>query len=345
MFVYSVFLSIMNENQTITLVFIGIVIILMAWDIYSLIQYKGEKISIRNSITWTIVWISTAMLFSLFILYEAKDHNGFERFTQFQSAYWIEKSLSIDNLFVFLMVFKFFNVSDNGQHKVLLWGILGAMLLRGIFIFAGTWLIKLTYLPEFWIFVNSPGLGKGFERINPIILIFGIVLLVGGIKTLTGIENNEKNDFNNSRVVKMVRRRFPIDFNENSGKFWVRKRGLFFITKLFLVLIIVETTDLIFAVDSVPAIFSIAPDDPLILYSSNIFAIFGLRSLYFLLAHSMEKFSKLNIGVAIILVFIGLKMIIQPVYHIPTMFSLLVILSTLIITMLVSFRQPSESNN
>lgn len=326
----------MNQNQIILVAFSGVVTLLLAFDIRSLFRIKGQEVSVKNSIRWTAIWVLTAMAFSGFVYYE----EGFEKFSQFQSAYWIEQSLSVDNLFVFLMVFKYFKLNGKAQHKILLWGILGAMALRAIFIFAGTWLIKMTYLPSFWKFTLDPEQldGNGFQRINLVITVFGIMLLYGGIKSFFSKEEEDEQDFSNSFGARFVRKNFRVLTNDTSDSFWVKRNGSVFFTRLFMVLFIVETTDLVFAIDSIPAIFSIAPNDPLILYTSNIFAIFGLRSMYFLLANSMDKFEKLKYGISVILAFIGFKMLIAPIYHIETIVSLGVILGTLLMSVIISVR-------
>lgn len=326
----------MNENQLILAVFVAVVTFLLVLDIRSLFKFQDHEVSTGNAIRWTAIWVLTAMAFSGFIWYE----NGLEKFSQFQSAYWIEQSLSIDNLFVFLMVFKYFKITGKVQHKILLWGILGAMAMRAIFIFAGTWLIKITYLPAFWKFILDPDQhdGEGFYRINFVMTIFGIMLLYGGISSLFSKGEEEEKDFSNSFGARFFRKNFRVLTKDTSDSFWIKRNGKVFFTRLFMVLFIVETTDLIFAIDSIPAIFSIAPDDPLILYTSNIFAIFGLRSMYFLLANSLEKFKKLKYGISVILAFIGFKMLIAPIYHIETMVSLGVILVTLLVSLFISVR-------
>jgi tellurite resistance protein TerC len=326
----------MDPNQLLVIVFSVVVTVLMLLDIRSLFSISPDSDGIKNALRWTAVWIGTAMLFSAFVYFE----KGFEKFTQFQSAYWIEQSLSVDNLFVFLLVFKFFKVTGKAQHKILLWGILGAMVLRAIFIFTGTKLIQLTYIPSFWKFVNPPhseGV-NGFYQINAVITVFGFMLLYGGLKALFVKKKEEETDFNQTFGARFIRKRFKVLTNDDSDQFWFRRNGKLFFTRLFMVLFVIETTDLLFAIDSVPAIFSIAPDDPFILYSSNIFAIFGLRSMYFLLANSLNKFGKLKYGIAFILAFIGFKMVIAPFYHIETVHSLLVIMLTLTISVITSLQ-------
>ncbi len=247
----------MNDNQLILAVFVAVVTFLLVLDIRSLFKFKDHEVSTGNAIRWTAIWVLTAMAFSGFIWYE----NGLEKFSQFQSAYWIEQSLSIDNLFVFLMVFKYFKITGKVQHKILLWGILGAMAMRAIFIFAGTWLIKITYLPAFWKFTLAPEQmgGDGFHRVNLVMTIFGIMLLYGGIKALFSGDDDENQDFNNSFGARFVRKNFRVLTKDSSDSFWIKRNGKVFFTRLFMVLFIVETTDLIFAIDSIPAIFSIAP--------------------------------------------------------------------------------------
>jgi tellurite resistance protein TerC len=327
----------MNPHQIVLLAFAIVVTVLFTLDIRSLFKYKENVVSNKNAIVWTLIWLITAMAFSVFVYYE----EGLEKFYQFQSAYWIEQSLSVDNLFVFLMVFKYFKTSGKVQHKVLLWGIIGAICLRAIFIFTGTWLINLTYLPPYWKFVIPVGESPNstfFNQINLLILFFGAMLLYGGIKSLISSDLVENTDFNKTFGARFVRKNFKVLTNDKSGSLWIVRNGKFFFTNLFVVLVVIETTDLLFAIDSIPAIFSIAPDDPLILYTSNVFAIFGLRSMYFLLAKSMDKFSKLQYGISFILAFIGIKMIISPIHHIDTMISLCVILFTLLISVVWSLR-------
>ena len=326
----------MNENQLILAVFVAVVTFLLVLDIRSLFKFLDHEVSAGNAMRWTAIWVLTAMAFSGFIWYE----NGLEKFSQFQSAYWIEQSLSIDNLFVFLMVFKYFKITGKVQRKILLWGILGAMAMRAIFIFAGTWLIKITYLPPFWKFIldSYQHGGEGFYRINLVMTLFGIMLLYGGISSLFSKGEEEEKDFNNSFGARFFRKNFRVLTKDTSDFFWTKRNGKVFFTRLFMVLFIVETTDLIFAIDSIPAIFSIAPNDPLILYTSNIFAIFVLRSMYFLLANSLERFKKLKYGISVILAFIGFKLLIAPIYHIETMVSLGVILVTLLVSLFISVR-------
>ncbi len=295
-----------------------------------LFNRKSHIISNKEAATWSLVWIGISMLFSVFIYI----NTGLEKFTQFQSAYWIEKSLSVDNLFVFILVFNFFNVTRENQHKVLFWGILGALVLRAIFIFSGVGLIKLTYLPAITLFEKS-------VSINLILTGFGIFLIYAGVKSwFVNEEDDEEKDFSKSPGAKFVYRLFKVSKEFDSDRFFTIENGIRLATPLLVVVGVIEFTDLLFAVDSIPAIFAIAPNDPFILYTSNIFAILGLRSLYFLLANFIYLFSRLKFGLAIILSFIGVKMVIAPFYHISSPLSLTIVLSVLVISMLSSVVFP-----
>lgn len=291
-----------------------------------LFNKKSHAISNKEAVIWSITWVSLSMIFSLFIYYFA----GVEKFSQFQSAYWIEKTLSVDNLFVFILVFGFFNVPKEIHHKVLFWGIIGAIVLRAFFIFTGVEIIRMTYLPEYMYF--------GFPaKVNLILCSFGVFLIYAGIKSWFSEDNEDENkDFRKSPGARLVHRFFTVSENYDKDKFFTIENGKKIATPLLVVVAVIEFTDLLFAVDSIPAIFAIAPDDPFILYTSNIFAILGLRALYFLLANFIHLFSKLKYGLAVILAFIGVKMILSPFYHIESTHSLIVILSILILSVIAS---------
>lgn len=291
---------------------------------------KGHAISSREAAIWSAVWISLAMGFSGIIYYTM----GIEKFSQFQGAYWIEKALSVDNLFVFILVFNYFNVAKEAQHKVLFWGVIGALVFRAIFIFTGVWILNYTYLPEMELFGQS-------VKINYLLTIFGVILIGAGIKSwFSHSEDDGDKDFSKSAGSKLVHKFFKVSPNFDGDKFFTIQNGIKMATPLFVVVVIIELTDLLFAVDSIPAIFAIAPDDPFILYTSNIFAILGLRSLYFLLANFMYMFSRLHYGLALILAFIGVKMIIAPFYHISSTVSLAVVGSVLLISVVWSILFP-----
>lgn len=310
----------------------GIVVFVMLLLDLGVFNRHSHQVSTKEALIWTVVWIGLAMCFSGVIYY----YMDFENFARFQSAYWIEKALSVDNLFVFILVFTFFKVPKELHHRVLFWGIIGALVFRAIFIFAGVEIINKTYLPAIELF------GKSVE-INVVLTVFGVFLLVSGIKSWFAKEDHhEDEDLSKNFAVRMVHKFFKVSNDYDGEKFFTIKNGVRMVTPLFVALMVIEFTDLVFAVDSIPAIFAIAPDDPFILYTSNIFAILGLRSLYFLLANFMDKFSKLKYGLAIILSFIGIKMIISPFVHIESMVSLVVIASVLLLSVIASFLFPPK---
>lgn len=320
-----------NHPGIITL-FTVTIIVMLVLDL-GVLNKKGHAISNREAAIWSVIWISLAMGFSGIIYH----YMGAEKFMQFQGAYWIEKALSVDNLFVFILVFGFFNVAKEAQHKVLFWGIIGALIFRAIFIFAGVWMLNYTYLPEMELWGQT-------VRINYLLTIFGLILIVAGFKSAFSHEEDDgSQDFNNSPGAKLVKRFFHVSNNFDGDKFFTVENGIKVATPLLVVVAIIEFTDLLFAVDSIPAIFAIAPDDPFILYTSNIFAILGLRSLYFLLANFMYMFSRLKYGLAFILAFIGVKMIIAPFYHVPTTISLGVVGSVLILSVIASLLFPKKT--
>ncbi len=312
------------DHPLLIAVFVAVILLMLFLDL-GVFNKKSHSISNKEALTWTIVWISLAMLFSGFIYVQ----EGFEKFAQFQSAYWIEEALSIDNLFVFILVFNFFKLKDELQHKVLFWGIIGAIVFRALFIFSGVELIKLSYLPP----IN---VGDMWLEINLILTIFGFFLIWAGVKSALPKEEHTNDDFGKSFGARIIRKFIPISNHYYEDKFIVKHKNYRFGTRLLLVLAVVESTDLIFAIDSIPAIFAIAPDDPFILYMSNIFAILGLRSMYFLLANSIDKFSKLKYGLAIILTFIGCKMVFAPIYHVGSTLSLLIVVGVLATSVIIS---------
>ncbi|RQO69642.1 hypothetical protein DBR43_16355 [Pedobacter sp. KBW06] len=305
--------------------FAVLILVMLLLDL-GVFNKKVHAVSSKEAAIWSIVWITLSMAFSGVIYVTS----GFEKFTQFQSAYWIEKALSVDNLFVFILVFGFFKVPKELHHKVLFWGIIGALVFRAIFIFAGVGLINLTYLPEMKV------LGE-MVKINVILSVFGVFLIYAGIKSwVASDDDDEDKDFSQSAGARLVYKFFKVSKEFDGGKFFTIENGIKVATPLLVVVAVIEFTDLIFAVDSIPAIFAIAPDDPLILYTSNIFAILGLRALYFLLANFIHMFSLLKYGLAIILTFIGVKMVIAPVYHISSPLSLSIVGGVLILSVIAS---------
>ncbi len=328
----------MNFNPWLLAIFVVVIITMLVIDL-SLSNKNTHQISNKEALRWTLIWIGLSMGFSALIWLQM----GFAKFAEYQSAYWIEEALSVDNMFVFILVFKFFKLEGKLQHRVLFWGIIGALVFRAIFIFSGIGLIKLTYLPAFELFGYQFSLDQGahaqpgfFFRPNLILTIFGAFLVYAGVKSLSEGADDSQKDFNNSLGARLLRKVLPVTKNYHDAHFFIKKGTKRFATKLFLVLMVIETTDLIFAIDSIPAIFAIAPNDPLILYTSNIFAVLGLRSMYFLLANSIHMFSKLKYGLAFILSFIGLKMLMAPFYHLEASISLLIVLGALVISVLTS---------
>lgn len=312
----------------------GIVVIVMLLLDLGVFNKHSHVVSNKEALIWSVVWISLAMIFSGVIYYFL----GFEQFTQFQSAYWIEKALSVDNLFVFILVFGFFNVPKHLHHKVLFWGIIGALVFRAIFIFTGVELINMTYLPQ----MNILGYNV---RINAVLSIFGFFLVFAGIKSwFANDDDDAEKDFSKSPGARLIYKFFKVTKNYEGSRFFIKINGERMATPLLVVVAVIEFTDLIFAVDSIPAIFAIAPNDPFILYTSNIFAILGLRALYFLLANFMHMFSRLKYGLAIILAFIGVKMLINPFYHIPSPVSLMVVGGVLLLSVAASLLFPVKED-
>lgn len=309
--------------------FIAIVVIMLVLDL-GVFNKNPHVVSSKEALVWSIVWIGLAMLFSLAIW----KWIDFEAFTEFQSAYWIEKALSVDNLFVFIMVFTYFKVDKQYHHKVLFWGIVSALVLRAIFIFAGVEMIKLTYLPA----SDFGGLFDEPKSINVLLFVFGIILLVAGVKSIFKKEENpdgEASNFDTNLGARMMKKIFRIVPRYDGANFFTIENGKRAGTTLLLVLGVIEFTDVIFAVDSIPAIFAITKD-PFILYTSNIFAILGLRSLYFLLANYISMFRFLHYGLGFILVFIGGKMLLSPFFHVPSGISLMIVGGALVLATVAS---------
>lgn len=287
--------------------FIAFVILMLAIDL-GIFHRKSHEIKIKEALIWSAVWISLALIFN----YGIYVFLGKEKALEFLTGYLIEKSLSVDNLFVFIMLFTYFNVQPKYQHKVLFWGILGALIMRAIFIFAGVALIS---------------------RFHWVIYIFGAFLVFTGIKMLFHKEEEIAPDKN--PLVRLFKKFFPVSERMHEGNFFVKINSKTVATPLFVVLLIVEFTDLIFAVDSIPAILAIS-NDTFIIFTSNVFAILGLRALYFALAGITKYFHYLKYGLSAILVFVGVKMVIVGFYKIPIVYSLLTILGILLISVLAS---------
>ncbi|MFN8577872.1 MAG: TerC family protein [Candidatus Sericytochromatia bacterium] len=300
------------------MLFIGfnvLVLILLAIDL-GFFHKDSHEIKVKEALISSAVWINLiALLFNTGVYY----FRGSEDSIAFLTGYLIEKSLSIDNIFVFVMVFAYFKIPLKYQYKILFWGIIGALIMRATMILAGTALI---------------------QNFHWTLYIFGALLVITGIKMFTQKEDEHFEPENNP-VVKLFKKFMPIS-NKLSDKFFIRENGLLMATPLFIVLLVIETTDLIFAVDSIPAIFGVT-QDPFIVYTSNVFAILGLRALYFALAGIIDKFHYLKYGLSLILVFIGTKMLIAEIYKIPIFIALAVVISILIISVIISFLKPVKN--
>lgn len=319
------------------------VVIMLLLDL-GVFNKKSHEVSSKEATIWSVVWISLSMIFSGVVYWVYNSDLGpgshalaVEKFTQYQAAYWVEKALSVDNLFVFILVFGFFKVPKHLHHKVLFWGIIGALIFRAIFIFAGVGLINLTYLPEMTI------LGKAVQ-INIVMVLFGLFLVYAGIKSWGGGDDDDDEDYSNTAGARLIKRFWKVSDNYVGDKFFTVQNGIKMATPLLVVVAVIEFTDVLFAVDSIPAIFAIS-NDPFILYTSNIFAILGLRSLYFLLANFIHMFSKLPYGLAIILSFIGVKMLIAPWIHISSPVSLGIVGGVLVISVLLSIIFPDKEKD
>jgi tellurite resistance protein TerC len=322
----------MLSNPGMIAIFSVTIVLMLLLDL-GVLSRRSHEISNREAISWSTIWICLAMLFSLLIWWQSE----FNRFTSFQSCYWIEKALSVDNLFVFLLVFNFFNVPRELHAKVLFWGIIGAILFRGIFIFSGVGLIQLTYLPTMNL------LGKAV-RVNFLLTIFGLFLIYAGYKSwfVDDDDDNEK-DFSRSPGARLIHKLFTVSDEFDGNKLFTVQNGTRMATPLLVVVAVIQFTDLLFAVDSIPAIFSIAPNDLFVLYTSNIFAILGLRALFFLLSNFIHMFRLLKYGLAIVLAFIGIKMVIDPWVHIPSPISLSIVGGVLILSSVASLLLPEPA--
>ncbi|MGE4443391.1 MAG: TerC family protein [Candidatus Altimarinota bacterium] len=296
--------------------FLVFVIFMLALDL-GVFNRKNHEISVKEAMIWSGVWIGLAVIFNIILFFTM----GKELALQFSAGYIIEKSLSVDNLFVFVVIFSYFKVKKIYQHKILFWGILGALIMRAIFIFAGV---------------------KIIESFHWVMYIFGVFLIITAIKML--FEGKEEIEFESKMIVKLVKKIVPITKNEDGGKFFTIENGKKYATPLFLALVMIEFTDLIFAVDSIPAILGVS-NNMFILYTSNIFAILGLRSLYFALAGIIDKFVYLKYGLAGILTFVGIKMLIGEFYKFPIVVSLGIIIGFLVTSALASYYFPPKEKN
>lgn len=375
----------------------AVVIFIMLMLDLGIFNKKAHEVTSKEATFWSIIWISLSMVFSAVVYWIFNQDAGghavaIEKFTQFQTAYWVEKALSVDNLFVFILVFGFFKVPRHLHHKVLFWGIIGALIFRAIFIFAGVGIINVTYLSSFlkndsntfyvvWSLIALSTIGLAFKflkeekiflilatlfglfllagvnakyfmdvdkialpPINLVMTIFGLFLIYAGVKSWGSGDGDDEEDYGDTAGAKLVKKFYKVSDNYDGDKFFTIQNGMRLATPLLVVVAVIEFTDVLFAVDSIPAIFAVSKD-PFILYTSNIFAILGLRSLYFLLANFIHMFNKLPYGLAIILSFIGIKMLISPWYHISSPISLGIVGGVLIISVIVSLMFPDKDDS
>ena len=334
--------------------FLLFIVLLLFIDI-GIFNKEAKEVSFKNALMWTIIWVSLALIFwaviyffgdkihdpqnieELKLLIARYNHpidvssNNFNTLIvdyrrnlslEYITGYLIEYALSVDNIFVILMVFYSFGLEKKYYHKVLFWGILGAIIMRFLFIFVSAALI---------------------QQFSWILYGFGLLLVFTGVKMFIDRNKKEEIDTANNKIVVLASKIFKVDREYNGASFFIKKNRQIYVTTLFIVLLVIEFTDVIFAVDSVPAIFSIT-QDPYIVYFSNIFAIIGLRSLFFLVENLVEKFSYLKIGLAVLLVFIGAKMLIHGYYQIGTMHSLLIVLGILSLSIITSLIFPNKSS-
>jgi tellurite resistance protein TerC len=308
------------DELTFWIVFAVIAAIIIFIDLY-VTDHRHGKLGLKRSLMWSGVWISTALLFNAFIYFYAE--NGHVKGLEFLTGYLIEYSLSVDNLFVFLMIFRVMNISHKNQPHVLKWGILSAIVFRVIFILAGVSLINL---------------------FHPVIYLFAIILFFAAYKMAFGGEG--KIDYEKNPLIKLIKKFFNILPEYDGKKFFVKREGKIFATSLLLTLLLIESSDIVFAVDSIPAVIAITRD-PFIIITSNIFAVLGLRALYFSLSGIVNMFYYLKYGVAIILLFVGIKMILTEFVVIPTHISLAIIIICLAGSIILSLfhKKVNSSSN
>lgn len=285
--------------------FVAFVLLMLALDLFVFGGNKAHRVGVKEAATWSAAWFGLAMVFNAGLWWYLNGTAGPEvaniKAMEFFSGYLIEKTLSVDNVFVFLLIFTAFQVPAQYQRRVLIYGVLGAIIMRAVMILAGAWVVS-----EFsWV-----------------LYVFGAFLLITGIRMLVAADAEP--DVANNPVLKFARRHLRVAEGDHGERFSVVKDGVRYVTPLFLVLILIEVTDLVFAVDSIPAIFAITTD-PFIVFTSNLFAILGLRALYFLLVDVADRFHLLKYGLAMVLTFIGVKMLIMPWYHVPVQASLTVV--------------------
>jgi tellurite resistance protein TerC len=303
--------------------FVAIVLVSLFVDFVVLKKQGAQDIGVKEALNWSLIWIALSFLFNGLFWWAIKDTTGSlelanTKSLEFLTGYLIEKSLAVDNIFVFLMIFTYFAVPKAYQKRVLMIGIIGAIVLRTIMILVGGWLLS-----EFhWV-----------------LYVFGAFLVLTGIKMWWAA--GQESDLNDNPALKLLRRWMPISQHYDGERFWTHENGVKIATPLLMVISMIALTDVIFAVDSIPAIFAIT-SDPFIVLTSNVFAILGLRAMYFLLAAIADRFHLLNYGLAVVLIFIGVKMCLIDVYKIPVTVSLGVVMGILAVTMVMSLRTSAQ---
>ncbi|MCM8611264.1 TerC family protein [Accumulibacter sp.] len=296
--------------------FIVFVLGMLALDLFVLGGNRARRVAVREALAWVIAWFCLALSFAGLLWWYLNGTQGAEvaqrKTLEFLTGYLIEQSLSIDNMFVFVMIFSYFAVPPELQRRVLLYGVLGAIVMRAGMILAGVWLVT-----EFaWV-----------------LYVFGAFLVITGIKMLIFAEHDP--DLEKNPLLRWLRGHLRITPGFHGESFFVRQNGIVWATPMFLVLVLIEASDLVFAVDSIPAIFAVTTD-PFIVFTSNIFAIMGLRALYFLLADMADRFHLLKYGLALVLVFIGGKMLAAPWFHMPIQWSLAIVAGTILVSVVAS---------
>jgi len=296
--------------------FIGFVLAMLALDLFVFGGRKAHRVHVREAASWVAVWVSLALAFAGLLWWYLNSTYGADvartKTLEFLAGYLIEQSLSVDNMFVFVMIFGYFAVPPELQRRVLLFGVLGAIVMRAGMILAGVWLV---------------------QQFAWVLYVFGAFLVITGVKMLIVAESEP--DLEKNPLLRWLRGHMRITPDFRSEKFFVRQNGMLWATPMFLVLVLIEVSDVVFAVDSIPAIFAVTTD-PFIVFTSNIFAIMGLRALYFLLANMADRFHLLKYGLAIVLVFIGAKMLAVPWFHIPIQWSLSIVASIILVSVAAS---------
>ncbi|QEY25359.1 TerC family protein [Neisseria zalophi] len=301
-------------------VFFIAVFIMIIIDMLSLKKTGVHKVSVKEALVWSLIWISVSCLFGGWLYFELAGNPLYghvvakQKVLEFFTGYVLEKSLAVDNIFVFLMIFSYFKVQPKYQHRVLLYGVFGAIVLRMLMIFIGAVLV---------------------EKFEAILYVFGAFLLYTGVKMIRESDEDEDTDLSQNKMLNWIKRHVPVSRNFHGEKFFTVENGKYIATPMLLVLMMVEVSDIIFAVDSIPAVFAVTTD-PFIVLTSNIFAILGLRAMYFLLADIADRFIFLKFGLAFVLSFIGIKMLITPWVHIPIALSLVIVFGALAVSIIVS---------